>query len=332
LVVAGLLFVGAATMAGSAWGDGGGATFDTAAWWYKASQKGVTVPPPPNVPDGGLLVQGQPDGASAVAAVRFRLAKDQTSPILTLSVADEKASPDSPPVLAACLAGSAWSGSGEQQWESAPKSDCAASVQGIEADDKKSYTFALTPLLVDNLLDVVLVPGTVQGRPDGFPAGSSFSIAFDKPTDASLTTTSGFSSSSSSFTPPPPPITDFGASDVPLSFDAGSLAPATSAPFTAALPASKQGRTATAPVRRLATQANVAATTKPLNDRRGIAALILLLGSLAAMFVNREPVPAPRRLGPLAGRALAGDEPTVAAEPGGLGRFAKPRVGSAPRL
>jgi hypothetical protein len=341
LAAAGTLFLGALAMAGSARGDGGGATFDTAAWWYKPSQKGVTAPAPPTVPADGLLVQGQPDGASAIAAVRFTLAAGQGSPILTLAVADEKDSPDSPPVLAACLAGSAWSGSGQQQWESAPNADCTASVQGLLSDDKKSYTFAVSPLVQDNLLDIVLVPGTVTTRPAPPVAdptggqvpqtsGSTFSVAFNKPTDASLTTTAGFDSSSSFA--PPPEVTDPGTSDLPLSLDAPIADPVAGAAFTPALPAAQQGRTATAPARRLATQANVVAASNALQDRRGVAALVLLLGAVAAMFVNREPVPAPRRLGPLAGRALATEEPAVAAEPGGVGRFARPRVGSPPRL
>lgn len=329
LLASGTLLVGAVVMASStAWGDGSGATLDTAAWWYKPSQKGVTAPAPPTVPDGGLLVQGQPDGASAIAALRFNLGKDAGSPVLTLAVHDEKDSPDAAPVLAACLAGSAWSGSGEQQWESAPQADCSASVQGILSDDKKSYIFALTPLLQGTSLDVVLVPGTLSGRPDGL-AGSTFSIAFEKPTDASLATSAGFSSSSSDFAPPPLP--DLGSSDAGVGLDTAlSLNPPPAA-FTPSLAPSQQGRSATAPSNRLATQANVLAANHPLQDRRGVAAMVLLLASCAAFFVNREPLPAPRRLGPLAGRAIEGEAVAVV-ETGGLGRFAKPRVGSAPRL
>jgi hypothetical protein len=316
-------------MAGSAWGDSGSTRLDAAAWWYKPNQGGLTAPAPPTVPDGGLLVQGQPDGASAIAGLHFTVAKGQGSPILTLTIASETDSPDGPPIIGACLAGAAWSGSGEQQWGSAPPTDCSLSIQGILSNDKKSYTFALSPLVLDNDLDVILVPGTVQGRPAQV-AGSTFSIAFNKPTDASLATEAGFDSSASFA--PPALAADPAPTDVPPSLDAPIADPAVGAAFTPALPAAQQGRTATAPSRRLATQANVVAATKPLQDRRGVAALVLLLGAMAAMFVNREPVPAPRRLGPLAGRALATDQPAVAAEPGGLGRFARPRIGAPPRL
>ena len=59
-------------------GHGDAAQLTDASWWWFGNQGPVPAPTPPTIPDGGLYVAGSPDGAKAVAAVRFTLAEDGT--------------------------------------------------------------------------------------------------------------------------------------------------------------------------------------------------------------------------------------------------------------
>src|SRR5205814_2111985 len=61
----------------SAWclagGRGSTADLHEVSWWWRGNTGPAPVPPPPTVPQGGLLVAGAPDGATAIAAVLGRL-------------------------------------------------------------------------------------------------------------------------------------------------------------------------------------------------------------------------------------------------------------------
>ena len=98
----------AAPLAG--WVEPAAATsLNGAAWWWRAQQD-PPVLKAPNVPDGGLMVQGapddpttpEPDGASAIAAVRFTLDQGQTNPVLTLKLVKDQSQAGPNPIILAC--------------------------------------------------------------------------------------------------------------------------------------------------------------------------------------------------------------------------------------
>src|SRR5439155_3063775 len=172
-----------------------------AGWWWQAKSGALGAAPltSPDVPDGGLLVAGAPDGATAIAALRYSLDASETPSQLTLKVATDTGGASA--VLAACPAGSAWKPASPGAWEDKPAAACdRGSVNGIRSADGSAWTFAVAPLATGGTLDVVLVPGKVAGAPTGAD-GSTFQLAFDKPGSDSLTTTRSFSG-----TVPAPPL------------------------------------------------------------------------------------------------------------------------------
>lgn len=309
-------------------------------WWWRVNDGSapVTVPPPPNVPTGGLMVAGAPDGATAIAALRFDLGEDETSPVLTLTVADNGDQGSDTAILAACVTGSAWDPASPGLWSAKPYPACdLGSVNGIRSDDKKSWTFALAPLTSDGIVDVTLVPGVDASAPAG-ANGSTFQLAFNPPTTTSLATTRGTQGSDFS-------VPDFGASDYPGSSDSFDVPastgtfdapPADAASFIPALPEADQGLTATAPVVQNRNAPLQASPASAVAEHRGLAALVLVLCGGTLLWSGQQPVPAPRRLGPFgtSDAARVGPAPAdeLVARPAGVGRFARTRTGSAPRL
>lgn len=314
-----------------------------AGWWWRVNDGSlpVTPPPPTNVPEGGLLVAGAPDGATAIAALHFDVADNETSPVLTLTVAPNGDQGGSTAVLAACVTGSAWDPASAGGWGYKPFSACdQGSVNGIRSDDGASWTFALAPLLSGGIVDVTLVPGVDASRPPG-ANGSTFQLAFNPPTAASLATTPG-SATTADF-----PAPDFGAPDG--GYDAGAYDPSagggfdlpavpTESGFTPALPPADQGLTATAPVVQDRNAPLRATTAAAVAEHKGLAALVFVLCGGALLWSAQLPVPDPRRLGTFTGpgdvrrpSAAHVDRPGPS-EVGGLGRFARARSGSAPRL
>lgn len=319
------------------------ATLAKAGWWWRVNDGSLPTPAPspPNVPEGGLMVAGAPDGATAIAALHFAVSDNETSPVLTLTVAPNGDQGGSTAILAACLTGSAWDTTSAGGWAFKPFPACdQGSVNGIRSDDGATWTFGLEPLLSGGIVDVTLVPGVDPSRPQGAD-GSTFQLAFNPPTAASLTTTPG-SAPSTDF-----PAPDFGA---PAGGDNGTYDPSaggtfgfpavpTESGFTAALPPADQGLTATAPVVQGRNAPLRATPAAAVADHKGLAALVLVLCGGALLWSAQLPVPEPRRLGTFTGpsdarrRSSAEDGPPSAPpEPGGLGRFARSRSGAVPRL
>ena len=168
------------------------ATHEAHGWWWRAQTGllGADLPPPPDVPKDGLLVERAPDGATAVSAVRFRLADGETDPVLTLTVASGQSSGAA---IAACQTVRAgWNGAQGGRWDSAPRWDCQQGrVDGEVSDDGSTWTWSLAPLVrEDGAISVMLVDAT----------STPFHVAFEAPSEASLTTTTA--------PPPPPPAPD----------------------------------------------------------------------------------------------------------------------------
>lgn len=301
-------------------------------WWWRLQSGAVTqLPPPPNVEEGMLQVQATPDRAQAIAAVSAELPDGQTGPVLTLRVAEGGDQGGAAAVLLACNAGSGWTGEDAGRWDSAPVVDCSTSVNGVRSDDGATWTFALGSLQFEDRFNIVITPGHIEGAPEGFDR-SSFTLVFEEPTAADVTTVSGGSPTAD---PPPIDLPGTGtpppaAEPVPGSpAEPGFTAPGPGGGFEAAAPAvgaqpslepEMQGSTATAPERQASTEPVVAAV--PLGEPRTlarIAGVAVVLAGLAGAFATWRTDGSTGLLG----AAAATEEHPVT---GGLGRFARVRT------
>jgi hypothetical protein len=312
----------------------GGAVADAASlaksgWWFRPQGTAgvVVLPPPPGVPEGGLMVSGTPEGATAIAAVRFETTEDESEPTLELAIVNEAG----PSAVQACPVASDWAPAAAGRWDSKPLDNCGvAAVKGTKSADGKTMSFGLSAIEnEEGVIDVALVP----------VPGSSFSITFAKPTSDSLKTTGGIGDSFSS---------DFDSSaaleagdlDSGGSFDLDSSTMATEAltggsfstPLTTDTPLAAPVAAPTE--RQVSAPAANRALPVPASDKGKAIALLLALGAIAAgFFVSQQQTPAMRMLGSFAEgrRATASVVPT---EPqvGGLGRFARLRQGPPPSL
>lgn len=294
-------------------------------WWWRV-QTGVggrPLPPPPGVGEDDLLVQAQPEGATAIAAVSAVLADGQASPVLTLKVASDQGGEAA--IVLACQAGSAWTGVHAGNWEAKPTADCeSGQVEGERAEDGTTWTFDLTSLQFNDKLNFVLVPGTTEGG-----ATPPFSLAFEAPTAADIATSSGTAppavtpTTAGSFSPPPsdgsfsdpgaPPSDDFTPPDI------GAEAPPTDPAPAPALEPEDQGATQTSPQQNEATAPplpEIDGETSRVAARAG-GVLVLLLALAAAALLLRSPAAAA-----LVTPAATAEAPVE----GGLSRFRRERT------
>lgn len=307
-------------------------TFAQQGWWWRV-QSGllVSVPPPPEVPENGFSVAGAPDGPSAVAALRFDVPEGTKGATLTLTVAEDQGGEQA--ILLACRAGAPWVPAQAGRWEDRPAADCeAGAVAGVRGEG--IWTLEVGALLAGGGLDVVLLPGTLDGAPPGAD-GSVFSLAFEgspalvtssspppattpavpppaaRPPQGSGSTAPGAAqgtersggSGFGTFVPPPgasPPGAPPEGDEAPPP-DTAAAEPATDLFAPLPLPAS-------APLAELSE-----AATSSGGRRLGVLLALLSVGLAGVFARQRETVPEAGRVG-------------------GLGRFAKPREGPPPPL
>lgn len=161
LAVAGLLVLGAGPAAGQA--------PDATGWWSIASQSGQDAPPPPDMSDGDLLVQGGdlggsapdlglPTSPSAVAALRFVVDDGADVGALTLAVGSGARAGD---VRAYTVKKDDWKASKGGPMADAPRPDTRRYSQGALNADGTALVFRdIARLLADDgTLSVVLYPG-----------------------------------------------------------------------------------------------------------------------------------------------------------------------------
>jgi hypothetical protein len=309
---------------GSAGADGTSATLAAKGWWWRAQSSTLpaSLPLPPNVESGQLNVQGNPTDAkgTAFAAVRYTVAEGQSVTSLVLKVGANGDQGGATAVLLACRTGSAWTAADGGAWESAPKVDSSACVNGQRASDGASWTFAVGPLQLPGLLDVAIVPGVDPSTKQT----STFSLVFDAPGADSVTATAGT-------TPPATNVT--AGSPAPSAVGASSPAPSgvsrpASSPISVptGLPADKVGQTATAPAQQAATRPGLdtaldaVAAAKTRDKWPGI--VVLVLAALIGLYAWRQD-----NLMAMNGGTLAGADAVS-----GLGRFARARDGQPPAL
>lgn len=187
----------------------GEAELEDAGWWWYLQTGVVDLPPPPSVPEDGLMVGNGADGSTAVAAVRYLLEDDDISgATLTLEVASEQGGEAAG--IRACPAIARWRGAQAGAWEQRPGSDCEeGEVAGTRDEDGETWTFELAPLADNGMINVILQPGALEapeeaeGSPDAEdPAApetaeedepsAPFQVAFEPPEDASLAVVGGF--------------------------------------------------------------------------------------------------------------------------------------------
>ena len=313
------------------------AALEATGWWWRPQTASLPapLPPPPDVGPEQLLVQGQPEGATAVAALRFTLNEDEASPVLTIKPADGSQVPATAIVLA-CRAVVPWAPAQAGAWENKPIVDCATSVQGI-AGEAGALVFAAEPLLSGPVLDLVLVPGTT---PDGPPGanGSVFSLKFDRPGPDALATTSGSSSTGGTFTESVGSSPDSGSeafgSTAPS--DTGVASPAFAGPpapsgvdvapaAEAALPPQQQANPGAVGYSPPGLTPAANAGDDDADTRTRTLGFLVLVASAGLLFWSS----ATPGLG-TGVAAPAGEVASVAS--GGLGRFARPRLGPPPPL
>jgi hypothetical protein len=339
-------------------GTGAAAQLDATGWWWRA-QTGLLqpVPPPPYVPEDGLLVAGAPDGPSAVAAVRYVLDADETLPELTLQVEHDRGGEAAQ--IVACPTREGWQPTRAGRWDGRPDADCdAGAVDGVRAEDGESWTFGLATLITDGRLNVVLMQAPPE---EGAP--SVFEVAFADPGPESLSTSpAGASggppaggSGSSSVTEPPPefaPPSDDGSFDGGGDFDGGGFDDAgdqgsfeADEPVVADADFDDEGFDAgegddVAPPEVAGEDADQSAAradagTVPVSDSgpdvRTVAMMVALLCVAGFVMLSED---TGRRLvaAGTGGRFGAAPATPPVAAVRGLGRFARPREGQAPSL
>ena len=143
-------------------------------WWSQASQGGLAVPPPPDVPPDGLYVQGGPNSAFAYAAVRYDLGDGAGVGRLRL-VSTGVASPAAALHLCPLLKPDFASAQGGPLAE-APAYDCAKPVAATVASDG-SFLFDASTLVRDGVLAVaVLATGPTDRVPLIRPGDDSLTV------------------------------------------------------------------------------------------------------------------------------------------------------------
>lgn len=300
--------------------DGDAASTVVSGWWSRFNQGAVNLSSsdPGATPEDGTSVASAPDGASAIAAIRFTLGDEEVNPVLTLKVTGSSTNADAADtIILACHAGAAWTAGPAQPWDSKPPAACdtatgGGSVTGQRSEDGTSWVFPLGVLQLNHVVNVVLVPG----RAAAAPTSPTFQVSFARPAAGSIATDRGTPA------PVPQPAAPSAASasafpSAPVASPAPAFAPPPApSTFVAALPASAQVITATAPVRREASPLATVALTRRVHTSgwvRLLAGLQVLAAALIAWLV-------------LNGGSVDGDTRR------GLGPFIRPRFGEAPRL
>ena len=318
--------------------SGAGAASATAsAWWWRLQSGQVAaLPPPPGVEGDDLFVQGSPDGASAAAAVRFALDEGEAPGVLHLRFAQEGAGQAATAaVVLACPTTTPWNPGGNQPWSALPTVDCTNQAVCVVSEDWAAMTFDLSTVVTGDTVDVLIVPGTVEGLPPGANT-STFTLVFEAPEDTDLVAGSGDAAVDAPSPPPSPaasepsgsaatsPASSSGSASVTPGRSTGSGSrPAVqtpAAPPAPALPPANVAGTAPAPA------ASVPAFDPAATDNSNAKTLgiVLLIGAALASLVASRRGP----LLQLLGSAPATTVPAVA----GLGRFARERDGTPPSL
>ncbi|HVV35789.1 MAG TPA: hypothetical protein VHC63_04240 [Acidimicrobiales bacterium] len=145
---------------------------ESGVWWIGQPRVAPPLPPPAQVPAGGLWVSSTTAGTVALSALRFTVGDSDRQPIVTIPVQTSTTPPAALPVslgltVVACQATGDWAPPGQGTFgalANAPKYDCnKGQVLGQMALDGKSMVFEFSQFVSDTnrTISVVLIPANV---------------------------------------------------------------------------------------------------------------------------------------------------------------------------
>ena len=175
----------------------GAASSVSAGWWTSSPLA------PPDVPSGGLDVQGGPDAGSPVAfsAVSFALDPGETAESVTLSVTANSGTTPSAQLMA-CPITTPFAPASGAPMSQAPKYDCGTKATASPSSDGKSYKFDVSSIPATGALAIAILPTQPTDR-----------VVFDAPTTKALASASAPASAST--TPESSPTLNSGTSSSP---------------------------------------------------------------------------------------------------------------------
>lgn len=293
-------------------------------WWSHWQNPGaeqglpvlIPVPAPPVGDEDGLTIALDPRGVEAVAALHFGSSPGADAELVLKDANDQVLTIPPEASVEVCTAASDWAPEMNGPWVNAPtwSEDC---LTGVLSAERTTLEWTLPAGMQDDdgAFDLVIVPVGPAPFLVNFAAtdDSTFSPGPTPPTtttEATTTTTEPVRTVTTVETFPGTP---------------GS-------PGVVMVPTTAPPRVTTRTSLVVSRPIGVPRTPLRFPDGRGqrMMAVSLLMGMAAGLWwMGGSPTRGPRLLGALAGRgAVAGR----ADRPGGLGRFARPRGGPAPRL
>lgn len=292
---------------------------DAVGWWSEA-RLGALLPAdtPTTVPEGGLYVAGDPGGPFGISALRADvLDLDVTEVVLEID------SVQGTPALRACAVVVVWAPEHGGPMSSAPPYDCAAGAIDAVVEENR-VRIPAAALVQDGFLNFILEP----------QPGAVFQATFKAPTDATIVASPKPSPGAETFAGSETyASSDLGQSD---GFDRSAFSAPTPAAGTSFGPPPESVEAPATSGDAVAAPRSVPSPSAPIplapdNPRiRMVAALIVFNLLLAAMWLMRHSIP-PRLVGPFA-RFLPAPVVDAGSDARGIGRFARPRSGSVPRL
>jgi hypothetical protein len=318
-----------------------GATLDAAGWWNRNQALPIQgdptglgvlppaeVPPPPTVPEDGLHVANDASGASAIAAVRYKI-DGQAGGTLTLRLAEGSTLTGTEEIVA-CPVQGGFEAAQNGRWDAKPSYDeaaCILAATPTEAGDGLTFDVPATMASALGDISVVVVPAPGSTTP--------FSLAFARPADGDFVVTTpvvAAPASGGAVSSPAPAYSP----GTPVYSAPQPSSPSFSAPSSPAVaaPAADAGGEATPSIPTTPTVAAIEAAEESRAPQL-VAILTLLLVGAALWWLGSQPQRAPRLLGSVGGAASReADVPVAAAtaRPRGVGRFARIRTAAPNRL
>ncbi|MFL6113602.1 MAG: hypothetical protein ACJ786_19900 [Catenulispora sp.] len=215
LLAAGLIAAAAVAGAGTSSRPAAAASLIRSGWWNAANNGTVAPPAPPDVPEGGLSIQGSPDKPAAFGAVAYELSGSEAPGQLKLKISG---TPTPNAAVKACVIPSGDFPSGPNQPMTAqPTYDCVnvPAIAGTVTADGM-ITFDLSQLATSSRLALAILP-----------VGASDRIATEAPDGSSLATQPAPTDSSDS-SDRSPPSSGSGSDSYSSSYDSGSASSSSS--------------------------------------------------------------------------------------------------------
>jgi hypothetical protein len=140
------------------WAPAAAETPDEQGYWWRSP----VLMADQSVPEGGLVVAGQPEGPLAVSALRFTLDDpDEMAASIHLEVAsDTREGFIEEPLLWACPSDQSWQPTEDGDWDDAPGETCSPGIaQRGRIGEDGEYVFVVSQFIQNGQLDVMITPG-----------------------------------------------------------------------------------------------------------------------------------------------------------------------------